>query len=117
MVPVERLVYYIVVQCDDYKMAQDACEIWFDYLTRIEPECIHSYNRASLTVEVYIGGSWDTLRYIFCDYPMTNVFKESADEILYVGEFFDSECAHCCFETLNVNLYFERTDSNYDTDT
>lgn len=83
----------IIVSCSSYQEAQDAYDIFMNFLDIYDPWSIERYYPEALGVDTnfglgpYIQNPVDH-RYIFCDYMLCNVFsKDTPKEVINWDEF------------------------------
>lgn len=74
----------IVILCKTYKDAQDAFDIFMNFLEDTNPWSIERVWEACLCVETE-----DNLRYFFTDHRMKGYFDGTTPDIYDVDEFFD----------------------------
>lgn len=74
----------IVILCDSFTDAQEAYDIFVNYLEEMIPFCIRRTYKHCCCVETD-----DDLRYIFIDHRFVKIFRSITPDILDIDEFFD----------------------------
>lgn len=74
----------IVVLCDSFQDAQDAFDVFVQFLEEVEPFSILEVYENCLCVDTD-----DDLRYVFVDYHLANEFSKMTPDILDADEFFE----------------------------
>ncbi len=85
----------IVIFCDDFQDAQDAYQIFTDFLAQYEPGIIIQEDPYSLRVSTD-----EDLTYIFVDYRMAGVFQGVTEDMMDVEEFFEDLFSYYGVETI-----------------